>query len=191
MIGNAYGACFLYDNCMIAMQNKLESHPDEQRFHDALHPIYEKIENRSTEITVDKALTVLSDLIQSHSVEELRIRIEKTQPSIEASPADKCILHKCYSDEKLQIRQLSGYPLPINECCINLEIVHRAIDLNNAQASLNTRSNTGSSTGETNRPVTLPALFDEHRFEDERAIQQKRIMIHGRAGVGKIYPKEL
>ncbi|EAU36043.1 predicted protein [Aspergillus terreus NIH2624] len=107
--------------------------------------------------------------------------------------ADVWIRTKRYSLKELKIERLSGELLPMDRCYINLALVERS--------SVNA-SRVGDNAGQkgspfslfarikTERPdktieMTLPALFEPHQTPDGQKRRPNRILIHGRAGVGK------
>ncbi|KAI0506636.1 ARM repeat-containing protein [Xylaria bambusicola] len=76
----------------------------------------------------------------------------------------------CYSQEYLRIERFSGDPLPMDRCYINLEIVQRQ------ESSFSLISQMEVEKFHEESSITLPTLFEPGK---------RRIMIHGRAGVGK------
>ncbi|EED22756.1 conserved hypothetical protein [Talaromyces stipitatus ATCC 10500] len=95
-------------------------------------------------------------------------------------------------DNRLRIKRLSGDFLDMEQCYINLSIIeyqhkNHDIKLPAAQPSsgfslLNRLKITADSP---EREVTLPNLFHDRKLPDGRMIQPRRILIRGRAGVGK------
>lgn len=111
--------------------------------------------------------------------------------------ADDFIRDKHYTPETLKIERLSGEALSMDKCYINLAVVE--------QPAHNTvRSGTRLAQGDGPIPsafslsarlridtpgkhiqVELPTLFNERKGPDGRPIRPRRILIRGRAGVGK------
>ncbi|KAI0110407.1 ARM repeat-containing protein [Nemania sp. FL0031] len=98
----------------------------------------------------------------------------------------------CYSLEKLSIERLSGEPLPMDRCYINLTIVEKPRDKagGSTQGSEVPRDSPFSLWGrlgiegsETEDKITLSTLFKHRRTHSSQA--GPRILIRGRAGVGK------
>ncbi|KAJ6024149.1 hypothetical protein N7540_004946 [Penicillium herquei] len=99
-------------------------------------------------------------------------------------------LAKVYKKSHLEIRRLSGELLDIDQCYINLAIVEisserkatsKDIGLSSA-FTLSKRSLVTSTTSD--KMIALPSLFDK-REVNGKTTQPRRILIHGRAGVGK------
>ncbi|RYC53885.1 hypothetical protein CHU98_g12324 [Xylaria longipes] len=102
--------------------------------------------------------------------------------------ADACILRH-YEKEKLKIIRLSGDPLEMGQCYINLAIVEQRKD-----GAGDTRSQTSplslSGRLKTEAPhkgllVELPTLFISRENSHDHTKEPRRILIRGRAGVGK------
>jgi hypothetical protein len=109
--------------------------------------------------------------------------------------ADDWIRDKHYTTDRLKIERLSGEALPMDQCYVNLAIIEK--HRNNAQyaekkvvaapnsyrSSLAARQN--FETPNKNIQVKLQSLF--HRREDSngKKMQPRRVLIRGRAGVGK------
>jgi predicted NACHT family NTPase len=95
-------------------------------------------------------------------------------------------------DNHLKIKRLSGHFLDMEQCYINLSIIeHRRKNQDtelqaeppSSQFSLFNRLRITADTPE--REVTLPDLFCDRKLPDGQMIQPRRILIRGRAGVGK------
>ncbi|KGQ11546.1 NACHT, LRR and PYD domains-containing protein 12 [Beauveria bassiana D1-5] len=107
--------------------------------------------------------------------------------------ADRLIRDEHYTADRLKIERLSGKLLPIEHCYINLAITKQSDqeahlskgngDLTRPPFSLLTRQQVDAS--EKSMQVDLAAVFDERRGENDVLINPRRIMIRGRAGVGK------
>ncbi|KAK4674543.1 hypothetical protein QC763_0025390 [Podospora pseudopauciseta] len=93
--------------------------------------------------------------------------------------ADARIRNVHYSLERLKIERLSGDLLPMDRCYINLAIV----DTTAFPVSLLARLNV--ETPDKTIEVTLPTLFEPRKSQDGQKKQPSRILIRGRAGVGK------
>ncbi|CAH0031463.1 unnamed protein product [Clonostachys rhizophaga] len=108
---------------------------------------------------------------------------------------DAWIRNNYYTAERLRIERLSGDCLPMDHCYINLAIVeHRSAEGSKDSGSL----------GQADRPspfscharlkidtphedirVELPTIFDPRKGPDDCIKRPRRILIRGRAGVGK------
>ncbi|KAK0754456.1 hypothetical protein B0T18DRAFT_37303 [Schizothecium vesticola] len=112
--------------------------------------------------------------------------------------ADLWIRKICYSPATLNIERLSGDLLPMDQCYINLAIVERTsgnADRSKQESegkdgapqsspfSLAARLNV--ETPDKNIQVELRSLFDERKDSDGKTMQPRRVLIRGRAGVGK------
>lgn len=95
-------------------------------------------------------------------------------------------------DNRLKIKRLSGDFLDMEQCYINLSIIEyqhknqdkklQAVPISSGFSLLN-RLKITADTPE--REVTLPDLFRDRKHPDGQTIQPRRILIRGRAGVGK------
>ncbi|KAI8623482.1 ARM repeat-containing protein [Xylariaceae sp. FL1651] len=117
------------------------------------------------------------------------------EQAIQESP-DTYIRNKHYTDEHLRITRLLGDPLPMEQCYINLAIVWQPGDeprrsgnrsddpLSNASPfSLSARLKV--QTPDQNSQVKLQTLFDPRKMPDGQTKTPRRVLIRGRAGVGK------
>ncbi|QGA16224.1 hypothetical protein EYB26_003891 [Talaromyces marneffei] len=99
-------------------------------------------------------------------------------------------LREFYSDAKrLDIQRLSGKLLPMDHCYINLAIVEHSpstkthADQESSPFPLFSRLKVD--TVNTSAQISLKTLFDPRKQSEEKVIMPKRILIQGRAGVGK------
>ncbi|KAK9444494.1 armadillo-type protein [Metarhizium brunneum] len=111
--------------------------------------------------------------------------------------ADAWIRDKHYADGRLKIERLSGESLPMEQCYINLAIVEKPnknTDCTGKESqsdsapqsspfSLLTRQKV--ETPDETIQVELPTLFNERKDPRGNPIHPRRILIQGRAGVGK------
>ncbi|KAJ3494229.1 hypothetical protein NLG97_g4215 [Lecanicillium saksenae] len=118
------------------------------------------------------------------------IRRLKTPSLLEQ--ADTWIRDQHYTADRLKIERLSGESLPMDQCYINLAIVEQS----GQDAGQSKKGNTATSpfsilarqkveTPDKTMQVELAALFNERKGRDDRLIHPRRILIRGRAGVGK------
>ncbi|KAK1634576.1 hypothetical protein BDP81DRAFT_462415 [Colletotrichum phormii] len=128
---------------------------------------------------------------------DIKAAIEKfrAQPIIEQ--ADDFLLKKHYNSEKLMIQRLSGKELSIDQCYINLSIVEQIqrdkpfrneLEAKNSEPksspfSLLARLKVETSAEQSQ--VQLKDLFSRRRRSDGTEISPRRVLIRGRAGVGK------
>jgi HEAT repeat protein len=117
------------------------------------------------------------------------------------SQADTWIRSECYTKKKLAIQRLVDKQLPMDQCYINLAIVEQPDE--ERQRSKD-RAEKGSEEDGTFEPslfllsdrlkvdtpekqlqIELPTLFNSHKMPDGHTKEPRRILIRGRAGVGK------
>jgi predicted NACHT family NTPase len=118
----------------------------------------------------------------------------------EGSPleqADAWIRDKHYAKDRLKIVRLSGDKLSMDQCYINLAIVEKpGRDVARSERSENEDTPSHSSrfslsarlkieTPDNDIHVELQALFKPRKGPDGHTTQPRRILIRGRAGVGK------
>ncbi|KAK3946775.1 armadillo-type fold domain-containing protein [Pseudoneurospora amorphoporcata] len=123
--------------------------------------------------------------------------IGKIREGTPLAQADAWIREKCYTEDRLKIERLSGTKLPMDQCYINLSIIERTgEDKDRSKKKSEEESVSQSSpfsltarlkveTPDGTIQVDLPSLFKEREEPDDRKIQPRRILIRGRAGVGK------
>jgi hypothetical protein len=128
----------------------------------------------------------------SKKIEEVLERIRRGSP---IQQADALIRTKHYTTDRLKIERLSGRVLSMDQCYINLAIIEeprknaRPVEEGSDAAprsspfSLTARLNV--ETPDKNIQVELPSLFDLREDSNGQKIQPRRVMIRGRAGVGK------
>jgi HEAT repeat protein len=109
--------------------------------------------------------------------------------------ADDWIRDQHYTTDRLKIERLSGEVLSMDQCYINLAAVeeHRdnaqhaekEVDAapNSSRSSLAARQNV--ETPNKNIQVELPSLFDLRENSNGQKVQPRRVLIRGRAGIGK------
>ncbi|KAK3338981.1 hypothetical protein B0H65DRAFT_499813 [Neurospora tetraspora] len=123
--------------------------------------------------------------------------LEKIRNGTPLKQADAWIHEKVYTEKRLNIERLSGKSLSMDQCYINLSIIESTGE-NKDRSEKQTKTELTSrySPFSLNTPlkvetpnatiqVDLPSLFKEREEPDGRKIQPRRILIRGRAGVGK------
>ncbi|KUL81436.1 hypothetical protein ZTR_10667 [Talaromyces verruculosus] len=95
-------------------------------------------------------------------------------------------------NNRLGIERLSGDPLDMQQCYINLSIIEYKQNDHNMLLQEKSLSSTFSlpnrlklRADDPEKEVTLPQLFHERKLLDGRTAQPRRILIRGRAGIGK------
>ncbi|EHK20358.1 uncharacterized protein TRIVIDRAFT_192935 [Trichoderma virens Gv29-8] len=106
--------------------------------------------------------------------------------------ADAWIRNKHYTADNLKIERLSGDLLPMDQCYINLAIVEQLAQ-DKAKPKLKDETPSPFSlfhrqkleTPDDSMQVELAAIFNQREGPNGSTIQPRRILIRGRAGVGK------
>ncbi|KAI6777885.1 uncharacterized protein J7T54_000023 [Emericellopsis cladophorae] len=127
-------------------------------------------------------------------IQEMLHRIREGSP---LKQADDWIRKQHYNDDRLKIERLSGELLSMEQCYINLAIVeqHRKTvhhwEKNSEEEDVASKSSPFSlyarpkaETPDKTIQVDLPAVFNPRKREDGE-VNPRRILIRGRAGVGK------
>ncbi|KAH7023582.1 hypothetical protein EDB80DRAFT_598857 [Ilyonectria destructans] len=110
----------------------------------------------------------------------------------DVADADAWIRDKHYNADRLKIERLSGDLLSMDQCYINLAVVEKP-----GQGAGHTRGGSGMpspfslfarqkvETPNKTIQVELPTLFSQRIAHNNRTVPPRRILIRGRAGVGK------
>ncbi|KAI1460208.1 armadillo-type protein [Annulohypoxylon moriforme] len=101
---------------------------------------------------------------------------------------DVYIRNNHYTMEKLAIKRLGGELLSIEQCYINLAIVEKpSLDMQTTSksSSLSLSNRLKVETPPIEFQAKLPTLFDQRKVRDRDSPKPKRILIRGRAGIGK------
>ncbi|KAI6777684.1 nacht nucleoside triphosphatase [Emericellopsis cladophorae] len=127
-------------------------------------------------------------------IKEMLHRIREGSP---LKQADAWIRDKHYTPDRLAIERLSGDLLPIDRCYINLAIVeqHRETthrlekdseeeDVAPKSSPFSLQARLRAETPDRTAQVELPAIFNPRR-RGNTEVNPRRILIRGRAGVGK------
>ncbi|KAI0868210.1 hypothetical protein GGS24DRAFT_494731 [Hypoxylon argillaceum] len=109
--------------------------------------------------------------------------------------ADEWLETRIYDDEKLRIERLSGSYLPMKDCYINLAIVERPKGANQDGGTeregrpqynqFSQEARLKVNTPGKDSEVDLATLFSPRQQANGTIIHPRRILIHGRAGIGK------
>ncbi|PMB64413.1 Protein NLRC3 [Beauveria bassiana] len=128
-----------------------------------------------------------------HVARKVKQIVEKIREGTPLEQADKLIREKHYTTDRLKIERLSGRPLAMDQCYINLAIVEQSGQ--DAARSKKERETAPSPFSILDRQkveapdktmqVELSAIFNERKGSDDRPMHPRRILIRGRAGVGK------
>lgn len=124
--------------------------------------------------------------------DKIKEMVGKIRAGTPLEQADAWIRKEHYNADKLRIGRLSGDLLSMDQCYINLAIVEQSGpdagrsnegDAKPSPFSLFARQKV--ETPDKNIEVKLPTIFNERKGRHGRAVQPRRILIRGRAGVGK------
>ncbi|KAF1733672.1 Protein NLRC3 [Beauveria bassiana] len=128
-----------------------------------------------------------------HVARKVKQIVEKIRKGTPLEQADKLIREKHYTTDRLKVERLSGRPLAMDQCYINLAIVEQSGQ--DAARSKRERETAPSPFSILDRQkveapdktmqVELSAIFNERKGSDDRPMHPRRILIRGRAGVGK------
>ncbi|UKZ66613.1 uncharacterized protein TrAtP1_007785 [Trichoderma atroviride] len=106
--------------------------------------------------------------------------------------ADAWIRNKHYAVDKLKIERLSGDLLPMDQCYINFAVVEQHVQDSDRPMTEDTKASPFSlfnrqkiETPDTTVQVELATIFSQRQERNGEMIQPRRILIRGRAGVGK------
>ncbi|KAJ6436917.1 mutator-like element [Purpureocillium lavendulum] len=152
----------------------LDADPNEEHGIDTDHSGLNKCAGRD-----DKLYQILKDAIG-------RLRA----PS-RLEQADKLIRDEHYKEDKLQIDRLSGVRLPMDQCYINLAVVEQADQdaghSNEEGTALSQHTLLSRQKIEVpdKTMVDLATIFSHRKGRNGGMIEPKRILIRGRAGMGK------
>ncbi|KAH7123108.1 armadillo-type protein [Dactylonectria macrodidyma] len=109
----------------------------------------------------------------------------------ESVDADAWIRYQHYNADRLKIERLSGDLLPMDQCYINLAIVEQQGQVKQDSKNADTPSpfsilnRQRVAVQKETAQIELSTLFNERRQHDNRMAHPRRILIRGRAGVGK------
>ncbi|KAF6803004.1 hypothetical protein CMUS01_15208 [Colletotrichum musicola] len=127
---------------------------------------------------------------------EIKTIIEKLRAKPLIQQADDVLLDKHYTSARLTIKRLSGEELPMDQCYINLAIVEQ-VQAKMPQDELEAKDSAPKSspfslfarlnveTLSDQSQVQLKDLFGRRKRSDGTEILPRRVLIRGRAGVGK------
>ncbi|KAI9037202.1 uncharacterized protein KD926_000776 [Aspergillus affinis] len=127
---------------------------------------------------------------------KIKNNLEEIRDGSPLKTADDWIREDHYTADRLKIKRLSGELLPMGQCYINLAIVEHpsqnADHFKKEQEEGNTSSSPFSilarlkvETPDRKIQVELPTLFNARKGSNYHMAQPRRILIRGRAGVGK------
>ncbi|KAJ5736566.1 peptidase C14 [Penicillium malachiteum] len=122
--------------------------------------------------------------------QKLNDAISKLQAPSLLDQADSLLRGTYYTGSRLKIVRLSGEELLMDQCYINLAIVEKianepAGQINGEASSFSLLARQKVQILPETSQVELSTIFNQRETYDKRTIQPRRILIRGRAGVGK------
>ncbi|KAH8892160.1 hypothetical protein GQ53DRAFT_863925 [Thozetella sp. PMI_491] len=129
--------------------------------------------------------------------EGLELVSSRTQCVVSLGRADAWIRSNHDTADRLEIKRLSGKPLPMDQCYINLAIIEQPVKIidrseegsegNIAPQSspVSLRARLKVETPDRKLQLELPTIFNPRKGRGGNTTQPRRIMIRGYAGVGK------
>lgn len=122
-------------------------------------------------------------------VDKIRDLVEKIQNGNPLEQADGWMRKNHYSKKKIEIQRLSGDPLQMEQCYINLELVEMQREGKSTSQKLSSPFSLSSrlnvETPDEDIRIELSELFKKRKLRDGQMKEPRRILIRGRAGVGK------
>ncbi len=131
------------------------------------------------EMNVQKAYeNILTEIKQING--ESLVALDQLSLALEAS----------YSAKRLAIQRLSGLPLLMEYCYVNLAVVEhekeeKTKESNAASKGFHRLPSAEAISSHSQKLVPLEKLFDPRELSKDKTVTPKRILIRGRAGVGK------
>ncbi|KAI0881995.1 uncharacterized protein GGS22DRAFT_181385 [Annulohypoxylon maeteangense] len=121
---------------------------------------------------------------------EVKRLLAKVRAGTPLEKADTWIHNNYYTKETLKIQRLSGDLLPMDQCYVNLAIVRQigkdsSMDIAHQSSPFSLSSRLRVEEPDEKLQVELQALFNPRKMSDGSIKQPRRILIRGRAGVGK------
>ncbi|KAJ6021615.1 peptidase C14 [Penicillium herquei] len=110
--------------------------------------------------------------------------VELKSPSL-LDKADSLLRNTYYAGSRLKIVRLSGEELLMDQCYINLAMVEKIGNETAGASGFSLLARQKVQTPPETSQVELSTIFNQRETHDKRTIQPRRILIRGRAGVGK------
>ncbi|PKS10409.1 hypothetical protein jhhlp_002160 [Lomentospora prolificans] len=133
------------------------------------------------------------DLDYCRVSDKIRLMLQTIRTPSILKDTDDWIRNRHYTKARLKIERISGEYLPIDQCYINLVLVEHTSGVSNSTEDENNgpQSSPFSLTSrlkieklDATQTIALPALFDPRKVHGLK-VNPRRVLIHGRAGVGK------
>ncbi|KAF7593184.1 hypothetical protein BBP40_011814 [Aspergillus hancockii] len=131
-------------------------------------------------------LPIKAKILQPLTPELLSDAWQKCEPA-NRFYADSWLAGHYIKSDQLKIRRLSGEYLSIDHCYINLAVVESTAEIGKHRegSELSLRTRLKIETPQEGKEVQLTEVFDDRPRPDGKIERPKRILIRGRAGVGK------
>ncbi|KAG4291542.1 hypothetical protein FPRO06_13763 [Fusarium proliferatum] len=127
-------------------------------------------------------------------VETIRGFLDVIQTGTLLEQADAWIRERCYTEERLKVERLSGDPIDKHQSYINLAIVKQAERGISGRGRLDDKGSLSPFTllgrqklevAARQDEISLTKIFDQRKTSDGTHVLPRRILIRGRAGIGK------
>jgi HEAT repeat protein len=105
--------------------------------------------------------------------------------TIQSSRATAALKAFYTEGKRLNIERISGQLLPMSHCYINLAVVKRSLEVDENHQSFSLTSRLKLQVDEDTDIIPLPSLFEPRTGSSQTPSVPKRILIEGRAGIGK------
>ncbi|GIJ85932.1 hypothetical protein Asppvi_004803 [Aspergillus pseudoviridinutans] len=105
--------------------------------------------------------------------------------TIQSSRATAALKAFYTEGKRLNIERISGQLLPMSHCYINLAVVKRSLEVGENHQSFSLITRLKVQADKDGDIITLPSLFEPRNGPSQTPSVPKRILIEGRAGVGK------
>ena len=149
-----------------------------------------KQKNYASTLKIFCGRKIRPETLPTHLLERAWLNCEEAQMFY----ADARIREYYTQGERLYVERLSGHRLPMDQCYIDLAVVEhskgKAEHLSDGQAEnqsspLSLFARLKVETPNEDMQVSLPVLFEQRKRTDGTTFSPRRILIRGRAGVGK------
>ncbi|KAF7166276.1 hypothetical protein CNMCM5623_000033 [Aspergillus felis] len=131
------------------------------------------------------AATALAKELLSGAIRKLTKDVKMLAAAIQSSRATAALKAFYTEGKRLNIERISGQLLPMSHCYINLAVVKRSLEVGENHQSFSLMSRLKVQADKDTDIVPLPSLFEPRTGSSQTPSVPKRILIEGRAGVGK------
>ncbi|KAF4202962.1 hypothetical protein CNMCM8927_009403 [Aspergillus lentulus] len=127
----------------------------------------------------------LAKELLSGAIRKLIKDVKMLAATIQSSRAAAALKAFYTGGKRLNIERISGQSLPMSRCYINLAVVKRSLEVDEHHQSFSLTSRLKVQADEDTDIIPLPSLFEPRTGSSQTPSVPKRILIEGRAGVGK------